>query len=124
MNEPSRVSSSSGHSASIKQGGSSHPPCMVLHPPPHFSYLEENLCHCFGPLNKSHISFLSHIGIQRILNYSMRKFDSTILSHFETVGIHHVVREKYAIAMLNLIPLFFNSIICPQKLTILIYVTL
>jgi hypothetical protein len=60
-------------------------------PPPHFSYLEENLCHCFAPLQKSHVSYLGHVGIQRILNYSGRKLDSIVLTHLENVGIHHIV---------------------------------
>lgn len=89
----STVKSSTNSTGTSNVSSSSSNPVISVqfHPPSQFLYLEENLSHCFAPLHKHHVSFLAHMGIERILNYSGRKLDALVLGACEAHGIHHIV---------------------------------
>ena len=58
----------------------------VLIPPNNFSYVEDTVCRCTGPLLKSSIPFLQANQIQNVINISGKKVDSHIANYFDQAG--------------------------------------
>lgn len=48
-------------------------------PPPMFTYLDNKLSCCFGPLSRGSLSFLKTIGVDKIVNLSGKKLDLALL---------------------------------------------
>jgi hypothetical protein len=59
----------------------------VVIPPNNFTYAEENICRCNGPLGRNHLMFLQSIGVGCIVNVSGKKTDPLLGTFCEEQGI-------------------------------------
>jgi hypothetical protein len=59
----------------------------MVSPPPLFTYLDSKLSVCFGPLTKANISFFKSIGMEKIINFSGKKLDSSVSDLCSSVSL-------------------------------------
>lgn len=71
----------------MSSSGKKHPFYMVS-PPPMFTYLDNRLSCCFGPLSKANISFLRTVSIEKLYNFSGKKLDSALGEYCASVNLN------------------------------------
>lgn len=86
---PSSSSSSTLPPSSIPTSSSSSPSYYLV-PPLNFSYIDNNLSHCFGPLIPANLFFFKSIGIERILNFSGKSFDKSLKESLDLFNLQVV----------------------------------